>query len=150
MMTRSRIVSALFAFALLGSTTMTTAQAAEPVAPSQDVSIEAKSQADMFKVDRDQPPIQRNYVQQPPLIPHTVKGYKITKNFNKCLDCHAWNRVQETGATKVGVSHFKDRDGNELNSISPRRYFCMQCHVPQYNAKPLVNNTFKPVGSMSR
>lgn len=150
MMTRSRIVSVLSAFVLSGLFTMNAAQAAEPVNANQDIPIEAQSQADMFKVDRDQPPIQRNYVQQPPLIPHTVKGYKITKNFNKCLDCHSWNRVQETGATKVGISHFKDRDGKELNSISPRRYFCMQCHVPQYNAKPLVNNTFKPVDSMNR
>ena len=28
--------------------------------------------------------------------------------------------------------------------MSPRRYFCNQCHVPQSDAKPLVGNTFKP------
>lgn len=150
MMPRCRIFSTLLTVALLGLSTMSTAQSVDAANANRDIPIEAKSQADMFKVDRDQPPIQRNYLQQPPIIPHTVKGYKITKNFNKCLDCHAWNRVQETGATKVGISHFKDRDGKELNNISPRRYFCLQCHVPQYNAKPLVNNTFKPVDSMNR
>ena len=29
--------------------------------------------------------------------------------------------------------------------IAPQRYNCVQCHVPQANAKPLVENTFKPV-----
>lgn len=123
---------------------------AQPLEGAKDIPAEAKSQADMFKIDRDQPPIPRNYLQQPPLIPHTVKGYTISKDFNKCLDCHAWNRVQETGATKIGISHFKDRDGKELDRVSPRRYFCTQCHVPQYNAKPLVTNTFKPVDSINR
>ena len=83
-------------------------------------------------------------MQQPPLIPHTIKGYTVTKNFNKCLDCHAWSRAKETGATKISVTHFKTREGEELSSVSPRRYFCNQCHVPQSDAKPLVGNTFKP------
>ena len=78
------------------------------------------------------------------LIPHTIKGYTVTKNFNKCMDCHAWARAKETGATKISVTHFKTRDGEELSSVSPRRYFCNQCHVPQSDAKPLVGNTFKP------
>ena len=86
----------------------------------------------------------RDFVQQPPLIPHTIKGYTVTKNFNKCLDCHAWARAKETGATKISVTHFKTREGEELSSVSPRRYFCNQCHVSQTDAKPLIGNTFKP------
>jgi cytochrome c-type protein NapB len=35
-----------------------------------------------------------------------------------------------------------------LGDISPRRYFCMQCHVPQTDAKPLVDNVFTPVESL--
>ena len=50
---------------------------------------------------------------------------------------------KESGATKVSLTHFKDRDGGELSNISPRRFFCMQCHVPQTDAKPLVTNTFQ-------
>jgi cytochrome c-type protein NapB len=99
--------------------------------------------ADPFKGSRDSAPIERNYLQQPPLIPHKVDGYTLTRNFNKCMDCHAWNRYKETGATKVSLTHFKTRDGQELSNISPRRYFCMQCHVPQADAKPLVANNFK-------
>ncbi|BAN97353.1 hypothetical protein E05_25870 [Plautia stali symbiont] len=30
------------------------------------------------------------------------------------------------------------------STVSPRRYFCLQCHVPQTDAKPVVENTFKP------
>ena len=77
------------------------------------------------------------------MIPHKIDGYSITTNFNKCMDCHSWTRYRETGATKVSLTHFKDRDGKELSNISPRRYFCNQCHVPQFDAKPLVENTFK-------
>ncbi|QLG87748.1 nitrate reductase cytochrome c-type subunit [Chitinibacter bivalviorum] len=96
-----------------------------------------------YRYERDKPAQQRQWVQQPPIIPHTTKGYLITKEFNKCLDCHSWNRATEAGAPRVSVTHFKTRDGKELAGLSPRRYFCVQCHVPQTDAKPLVGNTFK-------
>ena len=102
------------------------------------------SPVEQFRIERDRDPIPRNFEQQPPLIPHTIKGYNITQNFNQCMDCHAWSRVKETRATKVSISHFQTREGTELTNISPRRYFCMQCHVPQFDAKPLVENIFKP------
>lgn len=98
---------------------------------------------DPFKPSKDSAPLPRDYVQQPPLIPHRIDGYAVTKNFNKCMDCHSWTRYKETGATKVSLTHFKTRDGQELSNISPRRYFCMQCHVPQADAKPLVANKFQ-------
>lgn len=107
-----------------------------------------EAESDNFRNERDQPPLPRDFVQQPPLIPHTIKGYNITANFNKCMDCHAWSRTRETGATKVSVTHFKTREGNELSNISPRRYFCTQCHVPQTDAKPLVANSFQPARGM--
>lgn len=96
----------------------------------------------------DSAPLPRDYVQQPPLVPHKVEGYEVSLNFNKCMDCHAWSRYQESGATKVSLTHFKDRDGGELSNISPRRYFCLQCHVPQTDAKPLVDNTFRPAAGL--
>ena len=104
---------------------------------------EPEPQVGHFRQLPDQAPIDREYVQQPPLIPHKVEGYEVTMNFNKCMDCHAWSRYKETNATKVSLTHFKDRDGGELSNISPRRYFCMQCHVPQTDAKPLVGNSFQ-------
>ncbi|MOA70489.1 Periplasmic nitrate reductase, electron transfer subunit precursor [compost metagenome] len=38
-----------------------------------------------------------------------------------------------------------DRDGQALAAVSPRRYFCTQCHVPQKDVKPLVGNNFKNI-----
>lgn len=96
-----------------------------------------------YKQERDHGPADRDFVQQPPLIPHTIQGYQITRNFNKCMDCHAWQKTKTSGATKVSVTHFRTREGQELDNISPLRYFCTQCHVPQTDAKPLVENTFQ-------
>ena len=43
----------------------------------------------------------------------------------------------------VSDTHYKDRDGKVLAEVSPRRYFCSQCHVIQVEVKPLVDNTFE-------
>ncbi|WP_088280815.1 nitrate reductase cytochrome c-type subunit [Ideonella sp. A 288] len=93
--------------------------------------------------ERDHAVSDRDFVQQPPLVPHAVANYQITLNFNKCMDCHAWQKTRASGATKVSVTHFRTREGQELDNISPRRYFCTQCHVAQTDAKPLVENTFQ-------
>lgn len=98
--------------------------------------------------ERDSGPLDRDFVQQPPLIPHTINGYQITKNFNKCMDCHSFQRAKSSGATRVSVTHFRTREGQELDNISPRRYFCTQCHVPQTDAKPLMGNTFQRARGM--
>jgi len=103
-----------------------------------------------MKWQNDREPIARDYVQQPPLIPHKTKGYKINKNFNKCLTCHSWANYKEAGATKISQTHFSDRENNVLANIAPRRYFCNQCHVPQVNAPPLVENTFNPLQTIKR
>ena len=100
------------------------------------------------KVQNDREPIERDYVQQPPLIPHKTKGYKINIKFNKCLTCHSWANYKEAGATKISQTHFSDRENNVLANIAPRRYFCTQCHVSQVDAKPLVTNTFKPITTL--
>lgn len=124
-------------------------RAEEPAQPVKlqtlrgDTPVDKTTEAEMFKQEKDRAPLPRDFVQQPPLIPHTTRGYNITANFNKCMDCHAWSKAPQTGATKVSLTHFKDRDGRELSNISPRRYFCTQCHVPQTDAKPLVGNTFQ-------
>ncbi len=92
----------------------------------------------------DTSPLPRDFVQQPPLIPHTIEGYIVSKEFNKCMDCHAWSRAGQAKATKISITHFKSREGAEMSSVSPNRYFCNQCHVSQTDSKPLVGNTFKP------
>lgn len=84
----------------------------------------------------------RNYPMQPPIIPHNIRDYQLDLNVNTCLSCHSRNRVSESQATMVSVTHFMDRDGNFLAEVSPRRYFCTQCHVTQHDTKPLVPNDF--------
>ncbi|AGW93287.1 MULTISPECIES: nitrate reductase cytochrome c-type subunit [Cupriavidus] len=87
----------------------------------------------------------RNYTMQPPTIPHKIDGYQVDKDFNRCMFCHARTRTEETQAIPVSITHYMDRDNNVLADVSPRRYFCTQCHVPQAEAKPLVGNSFVDV-----
>ncbi len=130
------------------------ARAADPPAPvkleglRQGTPLNQDNPPANHRQERDHPVGDRDFVQMPPLIPHTISGYQITKNFNKCMDCHAWQKTKESGATKISVTHFKTRDGVELDTVSPRRYFCTQCHVPQSDAKPLVPNTYERAKGM--
>lgn len=90
----------------------------------------------------------RNYTMQPPTIPHKIDGYQLDKDFNRCMFCHARTKTEETGAIPVSITHYMDRDNNVLAEVSPRRYFCTQCHVPQADTKPLVGNSFVDVETM--
>jgi nitrate reductase (cytochrome), electron transfer subunit len=101
------------------------------------------------KYAKDNEPIARDYVQQPPLIPHKIKNYRINLKSNKCMSCHSWSNYREANATKISQTHFESRDKNVLANVSARRYFCTQCHVPQVNAQPLVENVFEPVPAIS-
>ena len=109
---------------------------------------EEKKAPPLKKFPKDSESFDLNYVGQPPPIPHSIRGYRITANDNRCLHCHSWDNAASSGATKIGISHFRDRDGRVLADVSPSRYFCTQCHVPQANAKPLVPNDFEPVESL--
>ena len=85
---------------------------------------------------------ERAYTMQPPTIPHKIDNYQVDLHVNICLGCHSRSRAAAAQAIAVGASHYMDRDGNFLAEISPRRYFCLQCHVTQVDAKPLVENRF--------
>lgn len=91
--------------------------------------------------------MQRNYRQQPPLVPHKIEQYQIDMRTNQCLTCHDWTNAGERNAPTLSMTHYLDRDGNELDHIAGTRYFCNQCHVPQANAPALVENLFKPSSS---
>ncbi len=90
----------------------------------------------------------RNYPEQPPLIPHSIEGYEVSVRGNKCLSCHARSRTQELKAPMISITHFADRDGQFLASVSPRRYFCTECHVPQHNVRPPVGNDFVDIDTL--
>jgi cytochrome c-type protein NapB len=118
--------------ALRGPTPLDREPAADPMTPEQNTS------------EREI----RNYPEQPPLIPHSTEGYEVSLNANKCLSCHARTRVRESQAPMISITHFSDRDGQFLASISPRRYFCTQCHVPQHNVKVPVENDFIDIDTL--
>ena len=90
----------------------------------------------------------RNYPEQPPVIPHSIDGYQIDIHGNKCLSCHARARTAESQAPMVSITHFMDRDGQFLASVSPRRFFCTECHVPQNVANPPVSNDFVDIDTL--
>jgi cytochrome c-type protein NapB len=92
----------------------------------------------------------RAYPMQPPTIPHDIEGYQLDRNVNKCMDCHSRNRAEDFQAVPVSVTHYMDRDGNFLATISPRRYFCTACHVAQHDARVLVENDFVDVDRLLR
>jgi cytochrome c-type protein NapB len=90
-----------------------------------------------------QKPIARTYEQQPPLIPHATDNFdEITLEANQCMECHSAEKYVEKKATKVGDSHFVMANGKASSKLSMERYACVNCHVPQVDAKPLVDNSF--------
>ena len=102
----------------------------------------------MPKVENEDIKRKRNYPMQPPTIPHKIDNYQVDLHTNKCLYCHSRKRTEESQAPMVSVTHYMDRDGNFLAAVSPRRYFCSQCHVIQTDAKPLVENMFIDIDDM--
>lgn len=112
--------------------------------------IEVTRPADNFKVYPRDHHLETSYVYQPPLVPHTIRNYEVSLNVNKCLSCHSWKNAKDMGATKISVTHYVNRQEQVLSDVSPRRYFCLQCHVPQADAQPLVDSTFLSVDSLRK
>ena len=92
----------------------------------------------------------RAYPDQPPVIPHSIEGYELSVNANRCLSCHKREFTQDSGAPMISVTHYQTRDGQMLADVSPRRYFCEQCHVVQMETKPPVGNRFRDVDQLVR
>lgn len=89
--------------------------------------------------------IPTTFPHQPPLVPHSIRGLQVSKNVNQCLGCHSPEFSPTTGAPRVPESHFMDRDGKRTSDASPRRYFCLQCHVQQTDVDPIVQNKFDTI-----
>ncbi len=126
-----------------------TLQAGDDVATLRATAITVEREAPRIANEENRDLVRkRNYPMQPPTIPHKTDGYIIDLNSNKCLSCHSRRQVADSQAPMVSVTHYMDRDGNFLAEVSPRRYFCNQCHVPQMDVKPLVENTFQDVDTI--
>ncbi|CAG0929435.1 MAG: hypothetical protein EFKGCFLK_00118 [Rhodocyclaceae bacterium] len=92
-----------------------------------------------------QKPIDRTFSTQPPLVPHAVDNFdEITVAENQCMECHSLDSYQKKNAPRLGDSHLDA--GKKM--VTMDRYQCNTCHVPQVDAKPLVENTF--VGHMPK
>lgn len=128
---------------LLGLGLMATAQTTETGAVQ---SLRGAGVEDYVPVDgvyhQDEKRFARNYRQQPPLIPHSIDQYQIDLSANQCLGCHDWTKAGERNAPTLSMTHYQDRNGNQLDKVAGTRWFCNQCHVPQANAPALVDNLF--------
>ncbi|WP_448548230.1 nitrate reductase cytochrome c-type subunit [Thalassotalea fusca] len=127
------------------------------IANAEDVATLRKAELDVQKEPTPLPKVQnkdvkqvRNYPMQPPVIPHHIRNYEVNLNSNKCMSCHSRHRTGESQAPMVSVTHYMDRDGNFLAEISPRRYFCTQCHATQSDVAPLVENDFIDMQSLMK
>ena len=72
----------------------------------------------------------------------------FTDPLTECLSCHKREFTESSGAPMISVTHYITRDGQMLADVSPRRYFCTACHVPQAAVTPPVENTFIDMSQM--
>jgi cytochrome c-type protein NapB len=71
--------------------------------------LEAESRAPLLpKTINDDQRRARSYPAQPPVIPHQIDNYQLDLRFNKCMSCHGRDRVGESQAPMVSVTHFQD------------------------------------------
>lgn len=68
----------------------------------------------------------RPYENAPPLIPHDIEDYRITRSENPCLGCHL-------DFYEVPLSHFLNEHTNQqkYGEVTGIRYNCIQCHLPK-------------------
>lgn len=134
-------IAALVTTALLAG--LAVAQSNQGVASLRGTAVDEPNSVDQIHQQMEGRMV-RNYRQQPPLIPHSMTQYQIDLRTNQCLSCHDWTNAGERGAPTLSMTHYLDRDGNELDQVAGTRWFCNQCHVPQANAPALVDNVFQP------
>ena len=86
----------------------------------------------------------------PPQIPHGIEKFlPVVAADNQCLDCHDVPKyidqpknMDRTVKSKSPMSrdHYAS---NDLDEVAGARFTCTQCHVPQSNAAPLVESTYR-------
>lgn len=144
----NRSVTIILAAALAAISGWSLAQQAAGVHSLRDADTAAADQAPDEKAYAGkkpglQKPIARTFKEQPPLIPHAIANFdEITVEENQCLSCHGLENYRKKNAPKVGDSHLAFSSDGMKKVVTMDRYQCNTCHVPQVDAKPLVDNTF--------
>ena len=142
-MSKQAILGAIGAATLLALTGVALAQSAGGVNTLRGADVDEQvAVQEVHKLDEKR--FVRNYRQQPPLVPHSIDQYQIDLNVNQCLGCHDWSNAGNRGAPTLSMTHYLDRDGNQLDRVNGGRWFCNQCHVPQADIPELVVNDFVP------
>ncbi len=135
------------------------AQAAQPIAPDSmglskgSVFDTPSPQVYQYKGESagQNKVLPRAYLNAPPQIPHDISNFlPITTESNMCVACHnrsdLWGKKLAQGEpTPIPKSHFTDlrnAPGKVADHLIKARFNCNQCHVPQANAQPLIENTF--------
>lgn len=143
---RHKLAAALAAVVLLTGTAAIAQMASELTGATQPMESLPADPLPKWVVDDIRK--MRAYPDQPPVIPHSIEGYQLSVNTNRCLSCHKREFTQGSGAPMISVTHYLTREGQMIADVSPRRYFCTACHVPQADVKPLVENLFKDMSEM--
>ncbi len=102
------------------------------------------TQEGAIRMPKEQERMPLNYVNQPPMIPHSVEGYQVTTNTNRCLQCHGVESYRTTARRVSARRTLWTVTVKCRANVAPRRYFCLQCHVPQSDTAPIIDNTFTP------
>ncbi len=89
--------------------------------------------------------LERSFKTAPPSVPHKIDKEQINLKVNTCMKCHSAETYKKEKAPQAGKdgSHYLDRNGKKTAKVASRRYFCDQCHAPQVDKAPLVENTFQ-------
>ena len=95
-------------------------------------------------------PLPRAWEEAPPQIPHQVaKFLPVTAEDNQCLDCHDVpkyiDKPKNMDRSKKSKSPMSEEHyaSSNMDELSGARFNCTQCHVPQSNAAPLVESTYR-------
>ena len=73
----------------------------------------------------------------------------VTVEDNQCLDCHDVpkyiDKPKNMDRTRKSKSPMPEEHyaSSDLEDVSGARFNCTQCHVPQSNAAPLVESTYR-------
>lgn len=123
-----------------------------PPAPMRGADVSAPDKAPVLKQYAEKMPgvgetklIERTFVGQPPMVPHSIEKYvPLTIEENACIECHQTLEIRGQKIPQIGTSHFsktvKTKAGAPALEMS--RFQCDNCHVPQVDAKPLVESHF--------